>query len=203
MEHSRTVHIVEDDASIRAALARLLGAAGYTVHTYDSASAFLATLNDERGGCILLDVDMPGMSGVELQERLGLANCLLPIVFLTGQGDIATSVRTIKAGAEDFLCKPVGVEPLIDAIERALARYRKQAGALSHRRALARRFNSLTAREREVFELLITGALNKQVADKLGNTERTVKAHRRSIMDKLGVRSVAELVHIAGQLAAR
>lgn len=203
MEHSRTVHIVEDDASIRAALARLLGAAGYTVHTYDSASAFLATLNDERGGCILLDVDMPGMSGVELQERLGLANCLLPIVFLTGQGDIATSVRTIKAGAEDFLCKPVEVEPLIDAIERALARYRQQAGALSHRRALARRFNSLTAREREVFELLITGALNKQVADKLGNTERTVKAHRRSIMDKLGVRSVAELVHIAGQLAAR
>lgn len=203
MDDSRTVHVVEDDASMQAALARLLNASGYTVHSYDSASAFLATLNEQRGGCILLDIDMPDMSGVQLQERLGRAQCLLPVVFLTGQGDIATSVRTIKAGAEDFLCKPVEKDQLIDAIERALARYRCQAGAHSARRALARRFDTLTAREREVFELLITGALNKQVADKLGNTERTVKAHRRAIMEKLGVRSVAELVTIAGQLAQR
>lgn len=203
MDARETVYIVEDDESMRTALARLLRATGHTVQGYDSAQSFLAAFDGQWAGCILLDIGMPGMDGMALQERLNDLGCALPIVFLTAQGDIPASVRAIKAGAEDFLCKPVEKERLLDAVKRALARNRRDAHALGARRALAQRYASLTAREREVFALLITGALNKQIADKLGNSERTVKAHRRAIMDKLGVRSVAELVLIDSQLSAR
>lgn len=203
MDARETVYIVEDDESMSTALARLLRATGHTVQGYDSAQSFLAAFDGQWAGCILLDIGMPGMDGMALQERLNDLGCTLPIVFLTAQGDIPASVRAIKAGAEDFLCKPVEKERLLDAVKRALARHRRDAHALGARRALAQRYASLTAREREVFALLITGALNKQIADKLGNSERTVKAHRRAIMDKLGVRSVAELVLIDSQLSAR
>jgi len=196
---STTVHLIDDDTSLRNALGRLLALSGYQVCSYDSAERFLAA-PAQPGGCILLDIDMPGMSGLQLQEQLVARGSVLPIVFLTGQGSIAASVRTIKAGAEDFLCKPVDQAQLLPAIERALARYVRESGVRSAEQELAARVALLSPREREVFDLVITGLLNKQIADRLGTSERTIKAHRAAITDKLKVRSVAEMVSIASQL---
>ena len=196
---TNTVHLVDDDASLRAALTRLLVASGYQVCSYASAEEFLAA-GGPLAGCVLLDIDMSGLSGLQLQERLVAANNVLPIIFLTGQGDIATSVRTIKAGAEDFLTKPVDQAALLPAIERALGRYRKDSAAQSETQALAAKLALLSPRERTVFDLLITGLLNKQIADRIGASERTVKAHRAAITDKLQVRSAAEMTAIAAQL---
>lgn len=193
------IHVIDDDSSLRAAISRLLVASGYRVAAYESAAQFLESSPADAPGCILLDVNMPGLSGLQLQEHLVKTKSNLPIIFLTGHGDIPMSVRAIKAGAEDFLAKPVEKTDLIEAIQRALARYHethvKQA-QLSEQR---RRFELLTAREKEVFSLLIQGMLNKQIAYALGNTERTVKAHRHSIMEKMEVKSLAELVAIASQ----
>jgi FixJ family two-component response regulator len=195
-----TVHIVDDDSSLRLALSRLLSAAGYQVETYESADGFLAANPEDMPACILLDVNMPGLNGVQLQEHLVRQMSHFPIVFLTGHGDIAMSVRAIKAGAEDFLSKPVAKEDLLDAVQRALQRCRDTYAQRSNQKELLERVNSLTAREREVFDLLVTGMLNKQIAYQLGNTERTVKAHRHSIMEKMRVKSMAELASIASQL---
>ena len=193
--------MVDDDASFRTAIARRLKLAGYDVATYASAQQLLDHLPDgERPGCILLDVRIPGLSGPELQSRLIELGSTLPIVFLTGHADTATTVRAIKAGAEDFLTKPVSSEQLIDAIDRALARQeagRSQRGKLDGHRAL---LASLTPRERQVFDLIVRGKINKQVAFELGTTERTVKAHRHQVMEKMHVRSLAELVSIAERL---
>ena len=195
------VHIVDDDASFRNAMERRLRLAGYDVATYASAQDLLDQLpDDDKPGCVLLDVQIPGLSGPELQSRLIELGSTLPMVFLTGHADTPTTVRAIKAGAEDFLTKPVASEQLIDAIERALAR---QAAALSQRgkldtfRALVA---LLTPRERQVFDLIVRGKINKQVAFTLGTTERTVKAHRHQVMEKMRVRSLAELVSIAERL---
>jgi FixJ family two-component response regulator len=196
---STTVHLIDDDTSLRNALGRLLALSGYEVCSYDCAEQFLAA-PAQPGGCILLDIDMPGMSGLQLQEQLVARGSVLPIVFLTGQGSIAASVRTIKAGAEDFLCKPVDQAQLLPAIERALARFVRESGERSAEQELAARVALLSPREREVFNLVITGLLNKQIADRLGTSERTIKAHRAAITDKLKVRSVAEMVSIASQL---
>lgn len=193
------IHIVDDDESLRTALSRLLKAAGYQVCAYNSAEELLAA-KDLPGGCILLDINMPGLSGVKLQEHLNARSNVLPIIFLTGQGDIRTSVATIKAGAEDFLCKPVDQAQLLPAIERALARYLEESAERSTRDGLSERLALLSPREREVFDLVITGLLNKQIADRLGTSERTIKAHRAAITDKLQVRSAAEMVAIASQL---
>lgn len=193
------VHFIDDDDSLRTAISRLLGAAGYTVRQYASGDAFLQE-RELGGGCILLDIGMPGLSGVQLQEHLNARNSILPIIFLTGQGDIATSVRTIKAGAEDFLCKPVDQAQLCAAIERAFERYRSTARNRSAQQALEARIALLSPRERQVFDLVITGLLNKQIADRLGMTERTVKAHRAAITEKMQMRSVAELVAAASEL---
>ncbi|MGY3605101.1 MULTISPECIES: response regulator transcription factor [unclassified Bradyrhizobium] len=195
------VHVVDDDASFRTAIERRLKLAGYEVATYPSAQQLLDRLSDnERLGCILLDVRIPGLSGPELQDRLSELGSTLPIVFLTGYADTATTVRAIKAGAEDFLTKPVSSAQLIDAIERAIARHeatRSQRIRLdSHRSLLAR----LTPRERQVFELIVRGKINKQIAHQLGTTERTVKAHRHQVMEKMQVHSLAELVSIAERL---
>ncbi|MFH0298758.1 response regulator [Bradyrhizobium sp. 31Argb] len=195
------VHVVDDDASFRTAIERRLKLAGYDVATYPSAQQLLDRLSDnERLGCILLDVRIPGLSGPELQNRLSELGSTLPIVFLTGYADTATAVRAIKAGAEDFLTKPVSSEQLMDAIERAIARHgavRSQRSKLdSHRSLLAR----LTPRERQVFELIVRGKINKQIAHQLGTTERTVKAHRHQVMEKMQVHSLAELVSIAERL---
>jgi FixJ family two-component response regulator len=194
------IHVVDDDAALRGSLARLLGAAGFTAATYDCAASFLAAPPDDTPGCILLDVNMPGLSGLQLQQYLLEVRSPLPIVFLTGEGDIAMSVKAIKAGAEDFLSKPVASADLFNAIERAVLRYEQAARQEGELRALAQRVQSLTPREHEVFTLVIQGQLNKQIAFQLGNTERTVKEHRRSVMEKMQVDSLAELVLAATRL---
>lgn len=198
------VHIVDDDASFRIAIERRLKLAGYCVATYASARELLDQLpGNEEAGCILLDVRIPGMSGPELQSRLNELESTIPIVFLTGHADTATTVRAIKAGAEDFLTKPIASERLIEAIDRAVARHelvRSQRTRLDSLRALLAR---LTPRERQVFDLIVRGRINKQIAYEIGTTERTVKAHRHQVMEKMRVQSLAELVSIAERLGAR
>jgi RNA polymerase sigma factor (sigma-70 family) len=200
MTDAPVIHIVDDDESFRTAIARLLRVSGYQVALYDSARRLLEKPPGTAPGCILLDVRMPGLSGPQLQARLVAAGNPLPIIFLTGHGDIPMSVRAIKAGAEDFLPKPVSKKTLIDAIQRALARYeeaRRQSLRLGALRALVA---SLTPRESQVFALVVRGKLNKQIAHELGTSERTVKAHRHAIMEKLKVASLAEAVSIAERL---
>ena len=194
------VHVVDDDAAFRAAIARLLGASGYQVVLYGSASELLEKLPGGEAGCILLDVKMSGLNGPQLQERLGELGHRLPIVFLTGYGDVPTSVRAIKAGAEDFLTKPVLKKELLAAIERALNHCREMRDHDSRIAALRSLVARLTPRESEVFALVVRGMLNKQIAHKLGAAERTIKAHRQQVMEKCEVQTLAELVLIAERL---
>src|ERR1700728_2296966 len=194
------IHIVDDDASFRTAIGRLLRASGYQVALYHSGEQFLNVSPDDMPGCILLDMRMSGLSGLQLQDRLKQVDSILPILFLTGHGDIPTSVKAIKAGAEDFLSKPVSKDTLLEAVERAIARYRErreQRDQFDHYRAL---LSTFTPREGEVFALVVRGQMNKQIAYELGTTVRTIKAHRRAVMQKLKVRSVAEAVSIAERL---
>jgi FixJ family two-component response regulator len=192
------VHIVDDDASFRTAMERRLKRAGYEVATYASALHLLVSLPSESlPSCILLDVRIPGLSGPELQSRLSELGSTLPIIFLTGHADIPTTVRTIKAGADDFLTKPVSSDELLRAVERAIARHRVTFGLKSKLDAVRAHIAALTPRERQVFELVIRGNTNKQVARALGGTERTVKAHRHRVMEKMQVRSLPELVSLA------
>ncbi|VIO79519.1 Response regulator protein TmoT [Bradyrhizobium ivorense] len=198
------VHIVDDDASFRVALERRLKLAGYRVATYASARQLLDQLpGDEEAGCILLDVRIPGMSGPELQIRLNELESTLPIVFLTGHADTATTVQAIKAGAEDFLTKPIESERLIEAIDRAVARHELTRTARTKLDTLRALLARLTPRERQVFDLIVRGRINKQIAYELGTTERTIKAHRHQVMEKMQVQSLAELVSIAERLGAR
>jgi FixJ family two-component response regulator len=195
------VHVVDDDASVRSALTRILRIAGFEVCGYASAAAFLAN-GSRGGGCLILDVSLPGMDGVELQAVLAKVDESLPIVFLTGHGDVATSVHAMKAGAVDFLTKPVKRDVLLAAVRAALAH---DAATRAHRaelRGLRDRFESLTTREREVFERVVDGRLNKQIADELGTSIRTVKAHRANVMSKMAAGSLAELVSLANRLEA-
>jgi FixJ family two-component response regulator len=195
------VHLVDDDMSFRTALARLLRTYGYDVETYRSAGEFLKRRPDGNiPSCILLDAQMPGLSGPELQERLAKLGSTLPIIFLTGHGDIPMSVRAIKAGAEDFLTKPVSKDALFDAIGRAMGSYSATRDRDAQLRCLRIRVGTLTPREKEVYELVVQGKLNKQIAFDLGTTERTIKAHRHKVMEKTQVRSLAELVSIAERL---
>jgi RNA polymerase sigma factor (sigma-70 family) len=194
------IHLVDDDAAFGTAISRLLKASRYQVVVHTSASEFLEMPTSSDRGCILLDVRMPGVDGLEVQNRLANLRSKLPIVFLTGYGDIATSVRAIKAGAEDFLSKPVAKSQLLDAIGRALVRYDEAHERNSRLEVLQRLVNSLTPRQREVFTLVVRGKLNKQIAHELGTSERTVKAHRHSVMQKLQVKSLAEVVSIAERL---
>ena len=193
--------MIDDDASFRTAIERRLKLAGYDVLTYASAQQLLDRLPDaEKPGCVLLDVRIPGLSGPELQTRLAELGSTLPIVFLTGHADTATTVRAIKAGAEDFLTKPVSSQQLTDAIERALARQEASRGQRSKLESLRALVASLTPRERQVFDLIVRGKINKQIAFEIGTTERTVKAHRHEVMEKMQVRSLAELVSTAERL---
>ena len=192
------VHIVDDDASFRIAIERRLKQAGYDVATYPSAQHLLDRLpNESELSCILLDMRIPGLSGPELQARLSELGSTLPIVFLTGYADVQTTVRAIKAGAEDVLTKPVSSEELLGAIERALAHHEVMRGQRTQLDAVRAHIAKLTPREREVFELVIRGKTNKQVANMLGATERTIKAHRHRVMEKMQVQSLAELVSLA------
>jgi RNA polymerase sigma factor (sigma-70 family) len=192
------VHVVDDDASFRMAVERRLKKAGYKVATYSSAQHLLDHLPSEsEPGCILLDVRIPGLSGPDLQGRLSELGSILPIVFLTGYPDVPTTVRTIKAGAEDFLTKPVSSDELIHAIERALTHHEAMRGLKSKLDIVRAHIAALTPREREVFELVIRGQTNKQIANVLGTAERTIKAHRHRVMEKMQVRSLTELVSFA------
>jgi FixJ family two-component response regulator len=195
------VHVDDDDASFRSAIERRLKLAGYQVTTYPSAQQLLDCLPGENEpACILLDVRIPGLSGPDLQGRLGELGSSLPIVFLTGHADTPTTVRAVKAGAEDFLTKPVEPEQLIGAIERAMSRHatlRSERHRLEEMRTLVA---ALTPRERQVFGLVVRGKLNKQIAHELGTTERTIKADRQQVVEKMTVHSLAELVTLAERL---
>ena len=198
---SAVVHIVDDDASFRTAIQRLLHASGYAVETYESAEQLLQRLPDGASpSCILLDIRIPGLSGPDLQDRLAALGSHLPIVFLTGHADVPTTVKVMKAGADDLLTKPVTKDELIGAIERAIARSRAWRDKNEQLHSLQKLVDSLTPRERQVFERVARGRMNKEIARELGATERTIKAHRSNIMDKLHIASVAELVLIAERL---
>jgi FixJ family two-component response regulator len=191
------VHVIDDDPLIREGIERLLNACGYRAALYESASHFIDNAPTQERGCILLDARMPGLTGLELQERLRAVGSILPIVFLSAFKDIPTTVRAIKAGAEDFLSKPVSKDELFSAIDRALVRYDKVRATTARVNSEQDRVETLTPRERQVYALLIRGNPHKQIAYELGTTIRTVRAHRHSIMEKLKVRSLAEAVSIA------
>jgi FixJ family two-component response regulator len=196
-----TIHIVDDDASFRSALERRLKQAGYQVTTYPSAQQLLDQRPDEsKPGCILLDVRIPGLSGPELQDRMAELGSTLPIIFLTGYADLPTTVRTIKAGAHDFLTKPVTSEQLLCSIKQAMAQHETTRAARHRLNAFRAQLDTLTPREHQVFDLVVHGKINKQIAGQLGATERTIKAHRHKVMEKMGVQSLAELVSIAERL---
>ena len=192
------VHVVDDDASFRTAIERRLKQAGYEVATYPSGLHLLLDLPAESTpSCILLDVRIPGLSGPELQTRLSELGSTLPIIFLTGVPDIRTTVRTIKAGADDFLTKPVASDDLFRAIEKAFAHHQTLRDLKDKLDSVRARLGRLTPREREVFDLVVRGNPNKQVARELGCSERTIKAHRHRVMDKMQVRTLPELVSLA------
>lgn len=195
-----TVYVVDDDASMRNALARLLRSADANVVAFESADAFFAHPRKAGPGCLLLDLWIPGLDGLGMQQRLKAEGDGLPIVFITGHGDVASSVRAMKEGAFDFLEKPFDEERLLAAVRNALERSRERWVAEGDRNALARRHATLTAREREVMVLVAQGRLNKLIAAELGISEKTVKAHRGRVMAKMGVRSVADLVRATQRL---
>ncbi len=197
---SPVIHVVDDDASFRTAIGDLLSACGYRVSLYETAKQLLATPLNGGPACILLDVQMAGMTGPQLQAQLADLGCQLPIVFLSAHGDIPTTVSTIKAGAEDFLTKPATKEQLLEAIQRAFARYEKILARENQSSVLQSLFAKLTPREQEVFALLVRGKPHKQIAYELGISDRTVKLHRHQLMQKLQVRSLAEAAVIAERL---
>ena len=192
--------MVDDDASIRTSTERLLRTAGFTVHTFGSAKEFLASSRPQGPACLLLDVRLPGLSGLELQRELTQAGFTVPIIFITGHGDIPMTVRAMKAGAVEFLTKPVRKQRLLDAIRAAVERDRSMHKERSASEALRQRYEQLTPREREVMARIVAGLLNKQIAGELDTSERTIKFHRAHIMEKMEAESLAELVRMAGQL---
>lgn len=191
-----TVFAVDDDASFLASLARLLRASGFAVRTFPSAAEFLSQLPVDVAGCVVVDLQMPGMSGMELQAALARTSNPLPVVFLTGRGEMPDAVNAVRRGAEDFLAKRAPKEELLDAVKRALDRDSRERLERTRVRALRARFDALSEREREVLEHVLRGQLNKQIAADLGIHERTVKLHRTAITTKLGVHSVAELTKL-------
>jgi FixJ family two-component response regulator len=195
-----TIFVVDDDASFLVAVSRLLRAGGYAVQTFSSSAEFLKRPLTDSRGCVVVDLRMPGPSGMELQAALEGADNPLPVIFLTGHGDISTSVRAMRRGAVDFLTKPVKKEALFDAVRRALALDASGRAQRERVGALRERYQALTPREREVLAHVVAGQLNKQIAGDLGTCERTIKAHRAAIMDKLGVESVADLVRFSQEL---
>jgi len=198
-----TVFVVDDDPSVRTAVERLLLSVGLPCETFATAPEFLRRAEAGLVGCLVLDVRMPGPSGLDLQEAIVRRGGSLPVIFLTGQGDVRQSVRAMRQGAVDFLTKPVPRAELLAAVREALARQAQQADVDRRRREAAARFSRLTAREREVFDHVVAGRLSKQIASRLGISERTIKAHRSRIMTKMEVSSLAELGRVAAALPDR
>jgi FixJ family two-component response regulator len=194
------VFVVDDDPGVRKSLWRVLRSAGLEVATFESPEEFLRNLDPEAEGCAILDLAMPGLDGLGLQQALSARNSALSVLFLTGQGDIPKSVRAMKGGAVDFLTKPVDDEVLLDAVRRALERGRVGGAARRELAEARRRLATLTPREREVLEGVVAGKLNKQVAGDLGIAEKTVKVHRGRVMEKMDIASLAELVRVCEHL---
>ena len=194
------VHVIDDDVSWRRSVDRLLAAAGYRVALHESAEAFLATAELDAPGCILLDMRMPGLTGLQLQQHLLERRQPIPIVFISGHGDIPSTVLAMKSGAETFLTKPVDADVLLKTIEQAMLRSREEHDRRGQLDALRSRVDSLTPTERKVFAMVVRGTLNKRIAVELGTAERTVKWHRQHIMQKLQAGSLAELVSLAERL---
>jgi FixJ family two-component response regulator len=193
-----TVFLVDDDDSVRKALARLIRTAGYEIKTFASAREFIESKPEITAvACLVLDVRLPGLNGLDLQDALRAAKVPIPIVFITGHGDIPMSVKAMKAGAVDFLPKPVRAETLLPAIEQALARASRERAEGAELEDIRRRLNALTPREREVMVWVVKGTLNKQIAFELGTVEKTIKVHRARVMEKMEVGSLAELVRLA------
>jgi FixJ family two-component response regulator len=196
------VFVIDDDRMVREGLQSLIKSVGLRVETFASAQDFLVAKRPDTPACLILDVRMPGLNGLELQRKLSEANAHIPIIFITGHGDIPMSVRAMKEGAQEFLTKPVRGQDLLDAVQKAIADdrvLRKERAELSEIRA---RFDSLTPREKEVLDLVVAGLLNKQIADELGASELTIKTHRAHVMEKTHAESLAHLVRMAERLKA-
>jgi two-component system response regulator FixJ len=194
-----TIFIIDDDASMRRALTYLLQSAGYKAETYSSAEEFLKRAYYDGVGCLILDVQMPGLSGMNLQDKLLRSEYRMPIIFLTGHGRLSMGVQAMKKGAVDFLTKPCNDEELLEAVHNAIEKDRLARGNYEEMKEIRRRVELLTPRENEILRYVIAGMLNKQIAAKLGIAEPTVKIHRGRIMEKLCAESVADLVHLAGK----
>ena len=197
------VFIVDDDPSVRKSLERLLQSVGLAAKSFASASQFLQSGHGKETGCVVLDVRMPEISGLDLQEKLAKAGIFLPAIFISGHGTVPMSVRAMKAGAVDFLLKPFDDQDLLDAVYRAIERCRQEKAQREELKDIDEKLRTLTAKEREVFLWVIAGLPNKNIADNLDTAEKTVKVHRASIMKKMGARSVAELVRMADRAGIR
>ncbi len=202
-DDSALVYVVDDDASVRNAIGRLLRSVGLEIQVFASATEFLAFARPDRPSCVVLDVRMPRLSGLDLQQELAASGAALPVIFVTGHADVPMSVRAMKAGAVDFLPKPFHDQDLLDAVQRAIAADRERRLRESDLAAVRRVYETLTPREREVLSYVVSGALNKQIAGALGTSEKTIKVHRARIMDKMGAESLADLVRLAGRLGVQ
>jgi FixJ family two-component response regulator len=200
MRPAASVFVVDDDPSVRKSLTRLIEAAGYTVEAFASAREFLDAAPASGPCCLVLDIRMPGITGLDLQQTLAQAVHRIPVVFITGHGDIPTTVHAMKAGAIDFLTKPFAASDLLDAIRHAVEKDTRDLGTEAHTSSIHARVKTLTPRERQVFALVVTGMLNKQIAARLGIVEKTVKVHRARVMEKMRAGSVAELVRLADNI---
>jgi FixJ family two-component response regulator len=199
-EAETTVFVVDDDVAMRRSLENLIHSVGLRVEAFASAQEFMDSKREDVPGCLVLDVRLPGLSGLDLQKRMAEADIKIPIIFITGHGDIQMTVQAMKAGAVEFLPKPFRDQELLDAIQQALERDRKSREQRSEVEVLRSRFDLLTPREREVMPLLVAGLLNKQIAAELGSSETTVKIHKHHVMEKMRAGSLAELVRIADRI---
>lgn len=202
MESVPIVHLIDDDGVVLKAIGRLLAAAGHACRTHATAEDFLAAHDPDKPGCAIVDLGLPGMDGFGILDNLSISDADRPVIFLTGVGDIPASVRAMKAGAVDFLTKPVNAACLLTAVEEALKRDMMCRAARGDRDRVRKRLTSLTRREREVLERVVAGRLNKQIAADIGAAEKTVKVHRGRMMRKMGVRTVADLVRLVGDHSA-